>query len=428
MLVNNKKGEIISILLFILFIWAFWKFICKPVYHFFTREKTAIEQIDEKRDPDFSSTFSKIKHPIKYTKTLLRDEEAEKKAKEKIDICNSLLNSKDYDNALIMCDEALDKTTDNDKMSDAHQLRGKIFQAKNNYDDARKEFLIASRLSKTQQQKRQNENFFENADNLFKDSFLQKEYNVRKLIIPIEHTEEIIPSHYISALKIDNMPRIKMPIGHPAPNQLYIAHPYITDKYVPFEDYEMDFLGERVREFCEFAQALGATEVTIESIQTKSDEETSSSKKDIKLDGKTSVAGGSIGNGNESTKYLLNTVLRGISISQKFKPSAKPFLPENLVWYNHEPSWQQLYRQRMRGGLKEHHENIESKKNRVIQNTEATQIKGELKAMLDSVGLKWDSSAEKKFNTKDDLEMTIYVKFAPLEELGNDNNNQTQNT
>lgn len=428
-MLRERKGSItVLLLIIVLVIWAVWKFVCKPIYRHFTKEKTVVEQIEEKKEPDLSTLSGKFKHPIKYTKSFFNNEEEEKEADDKIESCNSLLEKKDFDNALIACDEALEKTTNNGKTAVVHQLRGKIYQNTNKYDDARKEFIVAAHMADTVPQRKENEKLFAEADNLFKNDFLNKDYNHRKLLVPVERADDTLPSHYISAFKINNMPNVKMPIGHPAPNQLYIAHPYKEGNYLPYEDYEMDFLGERVREFCEFAQALGATEVVIESIQTKSSEDSSSTKKSKK--GKanaTAVVGvpleGNFDKSNENTQYLLNTALRGISISQKFTPSQKPFLPTNLVWYEHEPSWQQLYRQRMRGGLQEHHEKIESKKSRMVQSTELSKIKGELKSILDLAGVEWDENSERKLNTKDDMEMTIYVKFAPLNTLEDNNDN-----
>ena len=128
---------------------------------------------------------------------------------------------------------------------------------------------------------------------------------------------------------------------------------------------------------------------------------------------------GSFDSNDENTRYLLDTALQGISISQKFTPSQKPFLPDNLVWYEHEPSWQQLYRQRMMGNLLEHREHIESKKNRVVQSSEISKIEGELQAVMKLAGGDWDKSSSKKLSAQDDTELTIYVKFAPLNNTEN---------
>lgn len=426
---REKKGFVILTTLLILLlsipiIWLLWKFVCKPVYRHFSGSKTSIEEPVDKTENKGTTLSEKFKKPIEYTKKLFTNEEEEKEADVKIDNCKSFLEKKDYENALIVCDEALEKTSDNGKIVNIHQLRGKIYQNTEKYDEARKEFITAEQATDNAQQKNQSKKMFMEADNLFKKSFLSREYNNRKLIIPVERAEETLPSHYIAAFLLDNIPDVKMPIGHPTANQLYIAHPYADKKYIPFDDYEMDFLGERVREFCEFVQALGATEVVIESIQSKSNEESSVSKK--KKKGKTDLAkilpvsiGGGFDSNDENTRYLLDTALQGISISQKFTPNQKPFLPDNLVWYEHEPTWQQLYRQRMMGTLLEHREKIESRKSRMVQNTEIAKIKAELKSILKIADIDLDEFSEKKIVAKNDMELTIHVKFAPLTNTNN---------
>jgi tetratricopeptide (TPR) repeat protein len=443
-------STILIIILIIPITWLLWKFVCKPVYRHFTDKQTPVEQAvnnksrdtkkevkydgkaeksdkqtEESEESIMSNFSSKFKNSVGYTKNLFTHEEEEKEADMKIDNCNDMLNKKDYENALIACDEALEKTSVNGKISVIHQLRGRIYQNTGEYDSSRKEFIIAEQSADTAQQKNQSKKMFAEADNLFKKSFLEKEYDSRKLLVPVERKEEILPTHYTSAFLINSLPdKITMPLGHLVPNQLYILHPYKENKYVLFDDYEMDFLAERVREFCEFAQALGATDVVIESIQSKSSEKSSSSKE--KRKGKINLAGivpglgkGSFDSNDENTRYLLDTALQGISISQKFTPSQKPFLPDNLVWYEHEPSWQQLYRQRMMGNLLEHREHIESKKNRMVQSSEISKIEGELQAVMKLAGGDWDKSSSKKLSAKDDTELTIYVKFAPLNNTEN---------
>ena len=71
-------------------------------------------------------------------------------------------------------------------------------------------------------------------------------------------------------MRMDLLGALQFPIGHPIADQLYVAHPYISGRYIPFEDYDLTFLEDRLREFCWLAQCLGATEVTIESEKDKS--------------------------------------------------------------------------------------------------------------------------------------------------------------
>ena len=67
-------------------------------------------------------------------------------------------------------------------------------------------------------------------------------------------------------------------MGHPVVNQLYVGHPYIPSKYIPFENYELELIEDKIREFSQIMQYLGATEINIESVNS------SSNNKDLKID------------------------------------------------------------------------------------------------------------------------------------------------
>ena len=96
-MLHRKEGSITILLIIILLVvWVFWKFVCKPIYHHFTKEKTAVEQIEEKKEPDLATLSGKFKHPIKYTKSFFNNEEEEQEADNKIDRCNSLLEKKRF--------------------------------------------------------------------------------------------------------------------------------------------------------------------------------------------------------------------------------------------------------------------------------------------------------------------------------------------
>ena len=92
-------------------------------------------------------------------------------------------------------------------------------------------------------------------------------------------------------------------------------------------------------------------------------------------------------------------------------------LPEGLVWYQNEPSWQRLYNQRMQGALLEHEERIETKKSQVVENSELKQISAEVKWLFVQANGNWEQSMEEKFEAHDNAILSIHVKFAPLESL-----------
>lgn len=259
-------------------------------------------------------------------------------------------------------------------------------------------------------------NDFHKYEDYFIQHFLEQPYNERKLIVPVQSYSDLSQKK-LAVVDINNLPAINFPMGHPVANQLYVGHPYIPSKYIPFENYELELIEDKVREFSQIMQYLGATEINIESVNT------SSNNKDVKVDQKLS---GSVdykltsasGNGERHvTNKFLEDISQHINLHQRFYPKNPPILPEGLVWYQNEPSWQRLYNQRMQGALLEHEERIETKKSQVVENSELKQISAEVKWLFVEANGNWEQSMEEKFEAHDNAILSIHVKFAPLESL-----------
>ena len=110
---------------------------------------------------------------------------------------------------------------------------------------------------------------FDIIENEFVQHFLELPYEERKLIVPVKSYSDL-SQNTLSVLNIKNLPAINFPIGHPIANQLYVGHPYLPFKYIPFENYELELLEDKIREFCQVMQFLGATEINIESVNSLS--------------------------------------------------------------------------------------------------------------------------------------------------------------
>lgn len=259
-------------------------------------------------------------------------------------------------------------------------------------------------------------NDFEQLENDYIQHFLEQPYNERKLIVPVKSYSDL-SQKTLSVVDINHLPAIHFPMGHPIANQLYVGHPYIPSNYIPFENYELTFIEDKVREFCQIMQYLGATEINIECINSSSsNKDTNSQQKgSASVNYKLASVSGE-GERNKTDKFL-EDISQSINLHQKFYPKTKPMLPPDLVWYAHEPSWQRLYNQRMQGALMEHEERIETKKSQVVENSELKRISAEVKWLFIEANGNWEQSMEEKFEAHDNAILAIHVKFAPLESL-----------
>ena len=251
---------------------------------------------------------------------------------------------------------------------------------------------------------------------IFIKDFLNLPYNKRKVLMPISQNI-VCQTDSFSPICIDALPKISFPLGHPIANQLYVGHPLISNKYIPFENYQLELVEDKVREFCEFVQYLGATEINIECLNTTLNDSSNSESKNINGEFEGGRKNLSASVSQQYSRHLIEELSKSISLHQKFSPSKPPCLPQNMIWYSHEVSWQRLYNQRINGGLTNHEERIETQKSQMLENRELLEIKSEIKGLFTKLNVSFDKTEESKFEQQENAVLSIKVKFAPLENL-----------
>lgn len=257
---------------------------------------------------------------------------------------------------------------------------------------------------------------FNRFDDEYTEHFLELPYKDRKTLLIVKTFDNLFQDHFVTLHIDSDRSALIFPTGHPLVNEVYVAHPLTTNRYMPIESYQLELIEDRVREFCELAQGLGATEINIECLNSNSNDSTNSGNRNIS--GGASRMSSVHGSGHdEYSRRLIEEISRSISLHQTFQPHKAPALPDNLLWYSGEPSWQRLYRQRMEGGLLTHEERIETKKSQVVDNREMKEIKAELETLFANLDVAFDKTEEAKFEQQENAVLAISVKFAPLSQL-----------
>ncbi|MGY5504487.1 hypothetical protein [Riemerella anatipestifer] len=261
------------------------------------------------------------------------------------------------------------------------------------------------------------------------DNFEQVNYNDRK-IITLTKQEKLYEGEHLKVLNVNMLPQIKFPVSHPKTDTTYICHPHKTSIYLPIEDYDHELLMDRINEYFYLLQSLEATSIIIRNTkgQKKDKNIFSSSKMEgrIQTEGATKMiadvnAGG--GMNHDSSRYDSEANISKFGREQFFNPTKAPFIPDDLLWFHHEPSWQRLAQQRLNGDLLEHNEFISSAKNQIISQEEINKINADLKVVIPKGGasVKYNKNntdtAILKLNEEE--EWKIYVKFKPISEFGN---------
>lgn len=136
---------------------------------------------------------------------------------------------------------------------------------------------------------------------------------------------------------------INFPPGHPREGLLYIGHPAEPNVYYITAEFHRITFEHKFCEAINLLMSLGATKISVEHVTGWSKD--FSSRLSVPL----SEAGVSVGaesgfDAQSTSKILYEATLSG---------TQKPKLPDNLVWYPHEPTWQSIAKGCIDFGLKD---------------------------------------------------------------------------
>ncbi|WP_438434992.1 hypothetical protein [Gorillibacterium sp. sgz500922] len=136
---------------------------------------------------------------------------------------------------------------------------------------------------------------------------------------------------------------IKFPPGHPRFGVLYIAHPAAEKVYFPLAQFHRLTFEHKFSEAVILLMSLGATHIEVQHVTGWSKE--FSSKMDISIP-QVNVEGEAAASSKRSSGSE-------ILFTANFNGNTANELPSNLVWFHHEPTWQQIADGRLKYGMKD---------------------------------------------------------------------------
>lgn len=332
--------------------------------------------------------------------------------------------------AIEACDQAMELCEDEDPFRyTIFKQKGEIEQMADDVRSARNCF-IAAMDSEDFDLKKNAKNSYELLTREIsrdKNSFLNDDYNKRKFLFTVSNDKQI-PGCYD---KEDNVQwifalgqipdYINFPIGHPQPNTLYIGHPLKPGVYIPFENATEQLFMEKVRELCYLAQCLGAVEIKFKRIKglDVSNSEASSVECSGEAGRKFLNVGGSLGvSGSETNTYSSKD---GVELVQRYSPIKKPFCPEGMVWYDSDPTWQTLVKQRLNGNILSYVEHVSSIETTTVSSNQLMSLKGSFEYLSAKASGSYDAKTDKTFSKTEEIEWEIDMQFKPLQDFDDDN-------
>lgn len=292
---------------------------------------------------------------------------------------------------------------------------GKYFDARNLFIDA-----MSSDVEEIREDAAEMFNSMETQmGNLWNNFISEYNYKDRKFLMPIN--DDQIAGCWVEGIdtfRMSNIPScIKFPVGHPLAGELYIGHPYNSSVYVPYEGSEDVFFVDKIHELCYLLQCLGAEEISITSIKGKSVDEFNTA--DATVGGNANIKAASLsGEYNRSTSVERNTsnnIQR--TISQKFDPMQKPYVPKGLIWFPEQTKWQRLVDSRLNGNLLEYSEFVSTSDTKFVSNSERTTIKASAEYLWAKIDGNAELKSESQFKESVETQWKVEVRFRSMKQF-----------
>jgi hypothetical protein len=255
---------------------------------------------------------------------------------------------------------------------------------------------------------------------------LNKLNNLSNKVLVLNQEGKFLKSNkFISFPEFDIPNTIQFPPGHPISNKTYLQHPILVNKYLPVDEYESTILKDKIDEFKILVQALGAISVEYEHVENVKNNNKIKTTENTSVEGRTNVVGGSFDLNSEYINSLNSNSSSNRKEYQEFHPMGMPYIPNNLIWFHHEISWQRLAQQRLEGNVLSHAEIIEISKSDSIHTMNMEEIEAEIRVLVKGIDIKRNTNQTNDSLT--DLSKKIYtrVKFANIFDIKNINNIST---
>ncbi|KAB0663573.1 hypothetical protein F6V25_16360 [Oryzomonas japonica] len=145
----------------------------------------------------------------------------------------------------------------------------------------------------------------------------------------------------IKLVPISISDHLDLPVGHPRKNTLYAGHPSFPKSYIPVADFHRTVFENKFSEIISILMHLGAKSIHVEHESGWGQEFSSKLSVGIPSEGLVvGLEGGADKNNSRKILYKAN-----------FSGTDKPALPDNLIWFPHEPTWQQVSDGRIKFGM-----------------------------------------------------------------------------
>ena len=261
------------------------------------------------------------------------------------------------------------------------------------------------------------DNLIEEQTLSFANDFLSIPYRQRKFIVISDQDYVMLPDN-LKVVPWKYLPtEMQFSEGHPVVGEVYVCHPYKETYYLPLDTYQIELFRDELSELRYLLQCLGAKSIEIEDRNRNEESATSAKNMGGHVRAEYKGIGGGVNGSHSNEQETFQTAVNDCLVSQSFSnPKEKAHVPEDLVWYPHRKSWQDLVRQLKMGNVDSHHVTVSTSDCSQVSAKESSSLEFEVNALVAAGGIGGNYDTSSMFKSETNKSWTLKVDFYPYEE------------
>lgn len=219
------------------------------------------------------------------------------------------------------------------------------------------------------------------------------------------------------------------PDGLPQKNVLYEIHPFKPNHYLNIDNYDFDLFKDKITEFKNILENLGAKQIEFSMEHGHTSEETTQNSNEIGMEADVKAYSGNGRFGKDKSNAQYEELKRSLEENVEFLPGSKPELidPVKLVWYPHNEDWQTKVNSRLNGRINKFEVVFSSHSSYSLSESKTNELELEMKNLIARGKGTYNNHAEYSINRSENQVWRLKVEFYPLSVYSNKKENDTIN-
>jgi hypothetical protein len=206
----------------------------------------------------------------------------------------------------------------------------------------------------------------------------------------------------------------KFEVGHPQLGIFYVCHPLRSDRYYALEEFHDKVFDDKQAELVYLLQSIGANHIHVEAIKDILENNSSSTVSNRCLADESFLGISGKDSGQQQIGARRHASQSGMW-DIELQPVKSPYIPKDLVWYYHEPTWQQIAQSAVAGNYKKITLELRYQEDFSINSKRIKQIEAGLIFFSQKEGLQWSKETEELLQKR---KRTVWKFTACFSELG----------